>query len=109
MTGLGFMETLNSTLTSEQILYEITNRDSSQIISVASSKSQEHTILRDLILPGLLENLSKNIHETYPQKFFESCIVFSKGSPIKETTNLAFVSASEETNFSEMKSILQSL
>ena len=109
MTGLGFMETLNSTLTSEQILYEMTNRDSSQIISVASSKSQEHTILRDLILPGLLENLSKNIHETYPQKFFESGTVFSKGSPIKETTNLACVSASEETNFSEMKSILQSL
>ena len=109
MTGFGFMETLNSTLTSEQTLYEMTNRDSSQIISVTSSKSQEHTILRDSILPGLLENLSKNIHETYPQKFFESGIVFSKGSPIKETANLACVTASEETNFSEMKAILQSL
>jgi phenylalanyl-tRNA synthetase beta chain len=109
MTGFGFMETLNSTLTSEQILYEMTNRDSSQIISVTSSKSQEHTILRDLILPGLLENLSKNIHETYPQKFFESGIVFSKGSPIMETTNLACVTASEETHFSEMKAVLQSL
>jgi phenylalanyl-tRNA synthetase beta chain len=103
------METLNSTLTSEQILYEMTNRNSSQIISVTSSKSQEHTILRDLILPGLLENLSKNIHETYPQKFFESGIVFSKGSPITETTNLACVTASEETHFSEMKAVLQSL
>jgi phenylalanyl-tRNA synthetase beta chain len=109
MTGFGFMETLNPTLTSQQILYEMTNRDSSQIISVTSSKSQEHTVLRDSILPGLLENLSKNIHETYPQKFFESGVVFSKGSPIKETTNLACVTASEETNFSEMKAILQSL
>jgi len=109
MTGFGFMETLNSTLTSQQVLYETTNRDSSQIISVTSSKSQEHTILRDSILPGLLENLSKNIHETYPQKFFESGIVFSKGSPIKETTNLACVIASEETNFSEVKAVLQSL
>jgi len=52
MTGFGFMETLNSTLTSKQILYEMANRDSSQIISVTSSKSQEHTILRDSILPG---------------------------------------------------------
>jgi len=109
MTGFGFMETLNSTLTSEQILYEMTNRDSSQIISVTSSKSQEHTILRDSILPGLLENLSKNIHETYPQKFFESGIVFSKGAPIKETSSLACVTASEETHFSEMKAVLQSL
>ena len=109
MTGFGFMETLNSTLTSKQILYQMSNRDSSQIISVTSSKSQEHTILRDSILPELLENLSKNIHETYPQKFFESGVVFSKGSPIKETTNLACVTASEETNFSEMKAVLQSL
>ena len=109
MTGFGFMETLNSTLTSKQILYQMSNRDSSQIISVTSSKSQEHTILRDSILPELLENLSKNIHETYPQKIFESGIVFSKGSPIKETTNLACVTASEETNFSEMKAVLQSL
>jgi len=109
MTGFGFMETLNSTLTSEKILYEMANRDSSQIISVTSSKSQEHTILRDSILPGLLENLSKNIHETYPQKFFESGIVFSKGAPIKETSSLACVTASEETHFSEMKAVLQSL
>jgi len=109
MTGFGFMEALNSTLTSEQILYEMTNRDSSQIISVTSSKSQEHTILRDSILPGLLENLSKNIHETYPQKFFESGIVFSTGSPIKETASLACVTASEGTHFSEMKAVLQSL
>ena len=109
MTGFGFMETLNSTLTSEQILYGMANRDSSQMISVTSSKSQEHTILRDSILPGLLENLSKNIHETYPQKFFESGIVFSKGSPIMETTNIACVTASEETHFSEMKAVLQSL
>ena len=109
MTGFGFMETLNSTLTSKQILYEMSNSDSSQIISVTSSKSQEHTILRDSILPELLENLSKNIHETYPQKFFESGIVFSKGLPINETVNLACVTASEETNFSEMKAVLQSL
>jgi len=109
MTGFGFMEALNSTLTSEQILYEKTTFGSNTRISVTSSKSQEHTILRHLILPGLLENLSKNIHETYPQKFFESGIVFSKEDAIKETVNLACVTASEETHFSEMKAVLQSL
>jgi len=56
-----------------------------------------------------LENLSKNIHETYPQKFFESGIVFSKEDAIKESVNLACVTASEETHFSEMKAVLQSL
>ena len=78
MIGLGYLEALNSSLTSKRVLYEMTNREPKKIISVLDSKSQEHTILRDSILPGLLENLSKNIHESYPQKLFETGTVFSK-------------------------------
>ena len=107
--GLGFLEALNSSLTSKKILYNMTKRNSSEIISVLDSKSQEHTILRDSLLPGLLENLSKNIHESYPQKLFETGVVFSKGKPIRESINLAVIIAHKDTNFSEIKSILQSI
>jgi len=107
--GFGFTEALNSSLTSKKILFDFLNRDSSQMISVIDSKSQEHTILRDTILPGLIENLSKNIHESYPQKLFEIGTVFSKAKPIHEAINLAGVIAYKESNYSEMKSILQSI
>ncbi len=109
VVGFGFTEVLNSSLTSKKILFDFTNRDSSQIISVMDSKSQEHTILRDSILPGLVENLSKNIHESYPQRIFETGTVFSKAKPISEITNLAGVIAYKESNYSEMKAILQSI
>ena len=108
MVGLGFIEAMNSSLTSKQILYEMTNKNSSDIISVTGSKSQDHTILRDSILPGLLENLSSNVHETYPQKLFESGIIFSRNSPIKESINLSCVNASKNANFSDIKAVLQS-
>ena len=107
--GFGFTEALNSSLTSKKILFDFLNRDSSQMISVIDSKSQEHTILRDTILPGLIENLSKNIHESYPQKLFEIGTVFSKAKPIHEAINLAGIIAYKESNYSEMKSILQSI
>tara|TARA_B100000029_G_scaffold160730_1_gene156586 strand:+ start:246 stop:1892 length:1647 start_codon:yes stop_codon:yes gene_type:complete len=107
--GLGLFEVVNSSLTSKKILYEFTKRDASRMISVLDSKSQEHTILRDSLLSGLLENLAKNIHETYPQKLFETGVVFTKGKPIRESINLAVVMAHKDTNFSEIKSILQSL
>ena len=107
--GLGFLEALNASLTSKKILYNMTKRNSSEIISVLDSKSQEHTILRDSLLPGLLENLSKNIHESYPQKLFESGVVFSKGQPIHESINLAVIVAYKDTNYSELKAIMQSL
>ncbi len=108
MVGLGYLESLNSSLTSKRVLYEMTNRDAKKIISVLDSKSQEHTILRDSILPGLLENLSRNIHESYPQKSFETGTVFSFGTPITEKINFSGISAHQDANFTEIKSVLQS-
>ena len=89
MVGIGYMESLNSSLTSKRILYELTNRDSSNKISVMDSKSQEHTILRDFILAGLINNLSNNIHESYPQRLFETGTIFLKGNPVNEEIHLA--------------------
>jgi len=108
MIGLGYLEALNSSLTSKRVLYDMTNRDTKKIISVLDSKSQEHTILRDSILPGLLENLSRNIHESYPQKMFETGTVFTIDNPISEKINFSSISAHKDANFTEIKSILQS-
>lgn len=109
MVGLGYLEALNSSLTSKRILYEMTNREPNNIISVLDSKSQEHTILRDSILPGLLENLSRNIHSQYPQRLFEIGTIFLKNNPIDEKNNFAAVCAYQKANFTEIKSILQAL
>jgi len=108
MIGLGYLEALNSSLTSKRVLYDMTNRDSTKIISVLDSKSQEHTILRDSILPELLENLSRNIHESYPQKMFETGTVFIIDDPISEKISFSSISAHKDANFTEIKSILQS-
>ncbi|QLH07537.1 phenylalanine--tRNA ligase subunit beta [Nitrosopumilus ureiphilus] len=108
MIGLGYLEALNSSLTSKRVLYDMTGRNPSKILSVLDSKSQEHTILRNSILPGLLENLSRNIHESYPQKLFETGSVFSLDDPISEKINFSGISAHKDANFTEIKSILQS-
>ena len=106
MVGLGYHEALNSSLTSKRVLYDMINRESVNIISVLDSKSQEHTILRDAIFPGLLENISRNIHEPYPQKLFESGTVFSLNDPVSEKINFAGISAHKDVTFTEIKSVL---
>jgi len=108
MIGLGYLEALNSSLTSKRVLYDMTNRDSTKLLSVLDSKSREHTILRDSILPGLLENLSRNIHESYPQKMFETGTVFATENPISEKISFSGISAHKDANFTEIKSIIQS-
>ncbi len=108
MIGLGYMEVMNFGLVGKQTQYDLTKRDSSNIIYVADSKSQEHQILRDALLPGLIDTLSRNIHESYPQKIFEIGTVFHKGNPIDEEIHLACISAHNDTSYTEIKSILQS-
>lgn len=109
MIGLGFSEVMNLGLVSQRVLYDYTKRDASKIISVSDSKSQEHTILRNAILPGLIDTLSRNIHETYPQMLFEIGTIFLKNNDeIKEELHLACVSAHNDISFTEIKSVLQS-
>ncbi len=109
MVGLGYSEIMNLGLVSREVQYDFTKRDPSRMISVVDSKSQGHTILRDAILPGLIGTLSRNIHESYPQKLFETGVVFSKTNEVNEETHLACVSAHNDASFTEVKSILQSV
>lgn len=108
MTGLGYLESLNSSLTSKRVLYDMVNRDDTKLVSVLDSKSKEHTILRDSLLPGLIENLSRNIHESYPQNMFETGTVFIANDSIREKTHLSCISAYNDASFTEIKSVLQS-
>lgn len=109
MNGFGYSEVMNFELIGKEILYEKTGRDHSKMISVLDSKSQEHTLLRDILLPGLIDVLSRNIHESYPQQIFEIGTVYEKDLPLREGIHLSCVSAHKDANFTEIKSILQSL
>ena len=108
MTGLGYLEALNSSLTSKRVLYDMVSRDDAKLVSVLDSKSKEHTILRDSLLPGLIENLSRNIHEPSPHKLFETGTVFIANNAISERIHLACISSHDSANFTEIKSVLQS-
>lgn len=125
MVGMGYVEALNPGLSNARILYEMAGRRTpprSRMISAVDSKSREHSVLRDSILPGLVENLSRNIHEEYPQRLYETGTVFLKGGlraagasrrtadaspPVSETTHVAAITAHADSGFSEAKSVLQ--
>jgi phenylalanyl-tRNA synthetase beta chain len=109
MVGLGYSEVMNFGLVGKHTEYDLVNRDASKMVSVADSKSQEHQILRDMLIPGLIDVLSRNIHESYPQKIFEIGTIFNGDNPINEEIHLGCLSAHNEASFTEIKSILQSI
>jgi phenylalanyl-tRNA synthetase beta chain len=111
MIGLGMIESLNFMLTSKEVQYSafgiIPAKD---VLSVDSSKSTEHEILRDSLVPLLLQSLSYNIHEQYPQRLFEIGKTFLKSTPIiEERWSLGAVIAHTDAGYTEIKSTMQAL
>jgi phenylalanyl-tRNA synthetase beta chain len=111
MIGLGMIESLNFMLTSKEVQYGAFGITSAKdVLSVESSKSIEHEILRDSIVPLLLRSLSNNIHEQYPQRLFEIGKTFFKStSVIEERWSIGAVIAHADASYTEIKSTMQAL
>jgi phenylalanyl-tRNA synthetase beta chain len=109
MIGLGMIEVMNFNLVSKEVQYAMVNRGSANMLAVEQTKSMEHEVLRDSLIPSLLLTLSRNIHEPYPQLVFEIGKMFHSGGGVDECWSVAAVVAHKDANYTEMKSYLQAL
>ncbi len=106
MTGLGFLEVMTFTLSSEQVHFDMMRRKIEKVTKVKHPISEAHTMVRSSILPNLLEILSLNKHRELPQRIFNVGDVVINS---KNAQRLASASTHAAANFAEMKSILESV
>jgi phenylalanyl-tRNA synthetase beta chain len=72
LVGMGFIEVLNYVLTNKDDLETIHSfTESNDITEIANPVSEKYTFIRNQLLPGLVNFLSKNTHSAFPQKIFE--------------------------------------
>jgi phenylalanyl-tRNA synthetase beta chain len=110
MVGLQMVEIVNFSLVSKKIQYDLPGTEEPEnVASVNATKSSEHEVLRDMLLPSLLKSLSRNIHEEYPQKLFEIGKIFEWGQNVNEYWSLGAVVAHNTADYTEIKSIMQTL
>ena len=98
-TGLGYLEVMPFTLTSEEILYRKMQRPETKgVLHVMHPITIENTVVRTELLPLLLEFLTINRHRELPQR------LFSVGDVVvdcKTRQQGAGVSTHPEADFSE--------
>ncbi|MFH2009522.1 MAG: phenylalanine--tRNA ligase subunit beta [bacterium] len=72
LCGLGFMEVMTLQLTSEEKAYDALRIERREDHAAVSHPiSNEQTMLRPSLAPGLLDTLTVNAHREYPQQIFE--------------------------------------
>ncbi|MGE5575372.1 MAG: phenylalanine--tRNA ligase subunit beta [Ignavibacteria bacterium] len=112
MVGLGYQETLNTTLTNPDKLFRKMNTEPTKIVELSNPKIVTMTCLRNTVLPSLMEFLSINQSVEFPQRIFELGKVTLQNKT-KETRTcdadyLAAATTHVNANFSEIKSALDS-
>ncbi len=109
MIGLGFLEVITFTLTSEKVMYDKMGRSGEawkDYVPVMHPLTTEHTIVRTDILPKLLELLAHNKHHEMPQKVFE---VGDVVVGLKNRLHLAACITHSKANFAEIRSYVQAV
>jgi phenylalanyl-tRNA synthetase beta chain len=108
LSGLGMIEVMNFSLVSREVQYGMMNRNVSKALAVEQTKSMEHEVLRDSLLPSLMHTLSRNIHEPYPQMIFEIGKIFNANrSDVEEYWSTASAVAHKDADYTKAKSYLQ--
>ncbi|MFX1253065.1 MAG: phenylalanine--tRNA ligase subunit beta [Promethearchaeota archaeon] len=108
LVGLGYLELMTNTLTDPALFVEKTKSTSSEeLVHIENPISQSQSIVRNSILPGLLEVLAANTHATYPQNLFEigEVVELQEDTPV-EMYNLCAVAAGAEKDYSNMHTTL---
>ncbi len=106
MLGLGFNEVTTLALSSEKNQFEKMCIDEENKTVIENPISEEHTILRVLLLPGLLGILNINKHRALPLKIFEIGDVIIDEKNVRRIAGMIIHS---KANFTEMKSVVEAI
>lgn len=112
LLGMGYTEMMNMYLTNESVGFEkmLHKFEKDSIVRVAYAKTENISMLRTSILPGLLQSLGGFTNEKMPQRLFETGSVFGvERGKIKESSSICIVSEHSKANFAEIKASVESL
>jgi len=70
MVGMEYLEVMNYIMTSPEVLDHKMGRER-PMVKTSNPKSRNYSVLRNSLLPVLLDFASQNQHADYPQKIFE--------------------------------------
>ncbi|MHA2305545.1 MAG: phenylalanine--tRNA ligase subunit beta [Candidatus Hodarchaeales archaeon] len=114
LSGCTLQEVLTFTLTAPEKLTTMMGYEDnllSECVEVSNPVSLNYSVIRNRLIPGLYDFLSKNTHNEYPQYIFEVGEVISLNAKkeVETTVNAAVALSDTEISFEHCHSILETL
>lgn len=109
MIGMGFNEVVTLSLSNPEKEFSKMGVEG-KAVEIENPISVEHSIIKQSLIPSLLDILSKNRHNELPQQIYEAGdVVLLENGKAKQKTMLSGVKISSKANFTECKSIVEAV
>jgi phenylalanyl-tRNA synthetase beta chain len=113
MVGIGHQEVLSFMLTSKQILFDSMNIKPGEVVEIANPISANWEVLRNRVLPVIINFLATNKTVEFPQKVFELGAVVEpdnhQENKVRQSNLLCAAISHPNVTFTEIKSVLDKL
>jgi phenylalanyl-tRNA synthetase beta chain len=107
MIGLGFNEVTTFVISNKTDEFERMGLEKRAMVEIENPIGEEYSGLRMSLLPSLLKLLRENRHHPLPQQIFEVGVVVDE--QVKNQYQLAGVKVDAKANFTECKSIVETV
>jgi phenylalanyl-tRNA synthetase beta chain len=113
LVGFGFLEVVTFMMSNHEKLFTKMSLTKEAVAETANPKMKSYTVLRNRLIPSLLEVLSMNKHHSYPQNLYEVDDVILLDSKTdtgaRSARRLAIVICHARANFNEVKAVMENI
>lgn len=109
LQGTGALESHTFTLSSKEKLFEKMNREmEDEVVEMSNALTEDYTVVRNQMLPSMMEVLQNNRQHSYPQRFFEvEDVAQPSENDAENVRKAAYVISGPETDFTDIRQVLQ--
>lgn len=111
LQGTGALEAHSFALSSQEKLFDRMNVEEEEVARMSNALTEDYSVVRNWLLPSMMQVLESNRHRSYPQKIFEAAdTVLLDDSDVGASNRrkLAYVEAGE-VDYTDAKAVLQVL
>lgn len=109
LQGTGALESHTFTLSSKEKLFDRMNRKAEdEVVEMSNALTEDYTVVRNQMLPTMMEVLQNNRQHSYPQRFYEiEDVALPRENDAENRRKLAYSISGPETDFTDIKQVLQ--
>lgn len=111
LQGTGALEAHTFTLSSKEKLFDRMGRTTEdEVVEMSNALTEDYTVVRNQMLPAMMEILQNNRQHSYPQRFYEiEDVAIPDENDAENKRKLSYVISGPEVGFTDIKQVLQAL